>query len=79
MRPRRIDRELRQSVIALYRRCLRLTGRLEYEHQSTWYEYTKIKFRGNRDMHDPSKIKGLMADAVDEIGFVEQMLNMKKK
>jgi hypothetical protein len=77
MRPRRVDLQLQRTVLALYRKCLRMSGRLVYEHQNTWYDYTKIKFRGNRDIHDQTKIKRFLRDAEEELDFVEKMLKMK--
>lgn len=78
MRPQRLDRHLQAAVLKLYRTCLRLTGKLVYEHQSTWYDYTKMKFRMNQDIKDSKKIKQLLSDAAEEVEFVENMLKLKK-
>lgn len=56
-----------------------MTARLVFEHQSTWYDYTKMKFRDNREIKDPQRIKNLIAEASEEIDFVENMLKLKKR
>jgi hypothetical protein len=78
-RPRRIDIGLRSTVLSLYRQCLRLTGRLQFEHQDTWYDYIKLSFRQNREIQDPSKIKQLISDTRDQIEFTEKMLKSKNR
>lgn len=78
-RPRRVDAGLRSTVLALYRHCLRLTGRLQFEHQDTWYDYIKLTFRQNRGVLDPNKVKVLISEARDQIEFTERMLRLKSR
>ena len=79
LRQKKTTLQLSSSVLALFRRCLRLTKRLEYDHQYTWYHYTKLKFEENRSVRDPKKIKLLLEQADDEIMFVEKILASKWK
>lgn len=77
LRQKKAALQLSSSVLALFRRCLRLTKRLEYDHQLTWYQYTKLKFEENRSVGDPKKIRLLIDQADDEIKFVEKILASK--
>ena len=79
LRKKRLELQLRGVVLALFRKCLRLTQKLEPAHQGTWYHYTKLKFRENAGVNDPKKIKLLLSEAEAEISFVEKILREKKQ
>jgi hypothetical protein len=68
------------DVRQIYRRALRVIGRFDRgTDRSTYYDYLRIKVRGNAHLSDDKVIKRLLSEANEELGWVENILNSKPK
>lgn len=65
------------EVKALYRRILRAIRDLEPEHQKTYYDYTRLKMTENEAVKGKTEIRKLIADANEELAWVESVLKRK--
>jgi hypothetical protein len=79
LRNKRVDPLLRAAVLAMYRKCIRVSRQLEPNHQQVWYDYAGLKFREHKSLKDPRRVKSLLEDAKDEIDFVLNIIVNKTK
>ena len=70
--------EPRAEVLALFRRCLRTAKRCPaHQHQVTYTEYAKIKFRAGRSWRDNAQISAGFLNGLDECERMEYFQRAK--
>ncbi len=67
------------GALALYRQCIRVIKRLKPEHQKLWYDYTRLKYSENSQLKDMTQIKKKIADAKEELAWVESVVSRKEE
>jgi len=75
----RIDEIFRKRSLKFYRDSLRVIRQLESSHQKTWYDYLRLKFYENRDIHDSLKLKRILVESEEELAWVQHVISTQNK
>ena len=58
---------------------MRIIRQLIPSHQKLWYDYTRLKFDENAEVKDPNRLKQLIRDGLEELAWMETVIERKKK
>ena len=72
--------KLGTEVRQFYRRALRVIGDFERDgDRATYYDYLRLKVRGNARLTDDKVIKRMLSEANEELDWVKRIQDIKLK